>query len=344
MPREKTWSEEQLIYAVKHFEYWQDIFKHLGLGYKKSNIKQKCFQEVFKKYSIDISKISVKIQKHSDETKEKISKIRKDYIKANPGKNNWYNYKRGQKPISETIFEQALLDLGVTVIAQYMPYESDRYYQIDFAIVDSKIAFEVNGGQHYENGKLKPYYQERHDHFKSLGWTVHEIQYYEAINLDRAKKVIFKCLENKTIEYSTDPKIINYNHEKNLQKEIDKNNIKILEENIEILNKAIKFKNAITDNDFSVFFSSIKEGTIKDELRYIASRKVDRPLKEELLKIVWVSSMTTLAKQFGVVANSIKKWCKRYGIPHPPAGYWQRSDYDKKKIKSKMFKDFLINE
>ena len=41
-----------------------------------------------------------------------------------------------------------------------------------------KIAFEINGNQHYDlEGKLKEYYQERHNYFKERGWILIEIPY-----------------------------------------------------------------------------------------------------------------------------------------------------------------------
>ncbi len=59
-------------------------------------------------------------------------------------------------------------------------------------------------------------------------------------------------------------------------------------------------------------------------------RKVDRPSKEELRKLVWEMSTSKLAKTLGVSDNAIAKWCKIYGINKPPRGYWAKFRSGKK--------------
>lgn len=53
-------------------------------------------------------------------------------------------------------------------------------------------------------------------------------------------------------------------------------------------------------------------------------RKVVRPSKEELLKMIWEKPMVVLAKEFGVSDKAIAKWIKAYGIEKPPIGYWAK--------------------
>lgn len=57
----------------------------------------------------------------------------------------------------------------------------------------------------------------------------------------------------------------------------------------------------------------------------ISRRKViDRPSKEDLLKMVWEEPTTTIAIKFGVSGNAVGKWCKKYGITKPSRGYWAK--------------------
>jgi len=44
------------------------------------------------------------------------------------------------------------------------------------------------------------------------------------------------------------------------------------------------------------------------------NRKVDRPSKEILEKEIKENTMVSLGKKYGVSDNSIRKWCKNYGI------------------------------
>lgn len=57
---------------------------------------------------------------------------------------------------------------------------------------------------------------------------------------------------------------------------------------------------------------------------HFKARKVDRPSREELEKLVWELPTTKLAIRFGVSDVSISKWCESYGISKPPRGYWKK--------------------
>lgn len=61
----------------------------------------------------------------------------------------------------------------------------------------------------------------------------------------------------------------------------------------------------------------------------LASRKVERPSKEELQRLVWTKPTSQLAKDFGVSDKAIEKWCKTYKIEKPPRGYWAKKYRDR---------------
>ncbi len=44
-------------------------------------------------------------------------------------------------------------------------------------------------------------------------------------------------------------------------------------------------------------------------------RKVERPSKEELLKLITTKPLLQIGKDYGVSDNAIRKWCKYYGLP-----------------------------
>lgn len=46
-----------------------------------------------------------------------------------------------------------------------------------------------------------------------------------------------------------------------------------------------------------------------------SQRKVNRPEKEELYKLLKENSFCAVGKMFGVSDNAIRKWCKSYGLP-----------------------------
>lgn len=89
--------------------------------------------------------------------------------------------------------------------------------------------------------------------------------------------------------------------------------------------------------DFLDFTDNAKKKTYKDfgyklkHNKHIGStdprpntRKVVRPSKEELSKLLWEKPTSLLAKDFGVSDVAITKWAKSYGIEKPPRGYWAK--------------------
>ncbi|MFB2877554.1 group I intron-associated PD-(D/E)XK endonuclease [Floridanema aerugineum] len=61
----------------------------------------------------------------------------------------------------------------------------------------------------------------------------------------------------------------------------------------------------------------------------INTRKVERPSKKELEKLVWEKPTTQIAQTFGVSDQAVAKWCKAYKIKKPPRGYWAKKQHGK---------------
>lgn len=76
--------------------------------------------------------------------------------------------------------------------------------------------------------------------------------------------------------------------------------------------------------------SAIKKQIVKIDRRKIKreykakpdTRKVIRPTKEELEKLLWEKPTTQIAKDYGLSDNGVAKWVKSYGLTKPPRGYW----------------------
>lgn len=69
------------------------------------------------------------------------------------------------------------------------------------------------------------------------------------------------------------------------------------------------------------------ERALGKKVPHINARKVERPSKEELQKLVWTRPTIHIAKDFGVSDKAIEKWCKAYGIEKPPRGYWAKKKH-----------------
>lgn len=46
--------------------------------------------------------------------------------------------------------------------------------------------------------------------------------------------------------------------------------------------------------------------------------------RKELYNLVWAKPLTQLAKEFGLSDNGFRKICKKYDIPLPKMGHWQK--------------------
>lgn len=116
---------------------------------------------------------------HSDDSRKRMSDSRAKYLRDNPDKHPW---KKSDKFISEPCeyLKNKLREAGLEFEEEYMPLYPERYFSMDIAFPEKKIAIEINGNQHYNrDGSLKDYYQKRHDIIEDAGWMVIELHFRE---------------------------------------------------------------------------------------------------------------------------------------------------------------------
>lgn len=190
-----------------------------------------------------------KIRKHTPKIKKIIAKKRKEFLKNNKNKHNWSMYKNKEsKP--EKAFKKIINKINKEIIQYYIPPENDRFYELDFADINNKIGFEINGNQHYEkNGLLTDYYQKRHNYFIEYGWKIIEIYHILCFNENEIRKILQETYkgninysENKTNEIFTNKllKKQKKEEEKNKKKEIKQK--KIIKIKTELIKSNINFK------------------------------------------------------------------------------------------------------
>jgi hypothetical protein len=59
----------------------------------------------------------------------------------------------------------------------------------------------------------------------------------------------------------------------------------------------------------------------------LLSRKVERPSKKELEKLIWDMPFTKIGKMYNVSDVAVKKWCKTYGITNIPSMSYRTKKY-----------------
>lgn len=331
----KKFDNETLIETIKNKSSYKDVAIHLG-------VTRETIVKWVNLLNIDTSHFEIEKCIMSQITKDKISKGRKKFLKENPSKHNWSAYhKQETKP--EKIFKEALLGLSISAIQYYMPPENDRRYELDFAIPEQKIAFEINGNQHYgEDNNLLPYYEARHNYFVEKGWKIHEIHYSECLFLNKCMELIKNCIPMQQ-SYNTSAQVIAHRPLMKIKKEM----FDLQVQDIVIRNRASLIWSKILLGEKDTRRKRSKK--IKSNKPYIQKgipklniRKVVRPCKDELLTLIWQQSTTKISKKYNVSDKAIDKWCRTYNIPKPPRGYWMKSNYEQEEIKKQLFEKFNI--
>lgn len=179
-----NWSEIQEYYNDEH--NWEDVRKR----FKCSNymlakaVKRKDF---ITRSAVESNKIFDKkygSYKHTEETKQKISNKRIEYLKNNPDKVPYLINHSSKQSYPEKVFENALKSSNIT--GWVLKYRNGLY-EYDFAFPDKKIDVEIDGGTH-KSDKVKKIDARRDTFSKENGWIVIR---FEA---ERVKKNVIECI------------------------------------------------------------------------------------------------------------------------------------------------------
>lgn len=248
-------------------------------------------RETLRKYLLlhKINQNKPRPQKHTDETKLKLSKIRKSYLRENPDKHPWRSHNKFKSIPCEKLKEWLKMK-NIEFMSEYVDSNIDRNFSIDIAFPDKMIALEVNGNQHYNrDGTLKSYYLERENILSIHGWKVYQLHYSICFTLDKLENIVLE-LVNSTSKIKFDYK--NYIKPKKIKLCDDcKCEINLTSKRCEPCSK-------------------------------INSRKVNRPSKEELHELIWKNPLMKLALKFGITDSSIRNWCRYYDLTIPTNKYW----------------------
>lgn len=178
----------------------------------------------------------------------------------------------------EECFQRILEDNGLDKkYLIYREYSVFPYY-IDFAFIDEKLAVEIDGSQHLEEDRRKKD-EEKDALLLSNGWRILRIAANEVLhNSNRVIETVSSMLSND-VQYNTVGILI-----------------------------APKTRDKVKRG----------EDGLSDKQREanIAQRRVERPSKEELSRLLQESNFTAIGKTYGVSDNTIRRWCKAYRLPH----------------------------
>ena len=232
----------------------------------------KCGKEFTHKRNKCCSLLCSRRRVHSLETKQNLSKIRKNFLIENPDKHHWRTKEKHKSEPCERVKEY-LRSLNIVFVEEWQPL-TNFAYSLDIAFPDFKLAIEINGNQHYNSdGSLKEYYQRRHDLIEQNGWTILELHYTVAYDLN---KLLLLIGNREQPDYSEYFKI-------QLEKQMKRN-------------KELPMRYG-------------QKQKIKNDLKWEPFKEIILNSGIDFSKFGWVQKVS---KILGISTSKISKWMKRY--------------------------------
>jgi very-short-patch-repair endonuclease len=111
---------------------------------------------------------------HTEETKKKLSSIRRKYLEENPDKVPYrlYHYSK-YEPYSEKYFKEVFEKENVD-----LKFHLDvSIYELDFYNEEIKLCVEIDGSQHYVDKRIIQSDIRRTEYLEKLGWKVFRIRW-----------------------------------------------------------------------------------------------------------------------------------------------------------------------
>lgn len=182
-----NWNEIQKYYDDGHF--WNDLKIRFGLNDRTigKGIKLGLF---ITRSKSDSMKLSAKLnpRKMSDETKMKISISRKRFLLENPDKVPYLLNHSSRESYPEKYFIEVFEKEGIVIQKKFRIHT----YELDFAIIESKIDIEIDGSQHYLDEKIVESDKRRTKYLENSGWDIIRINWaeYQKLNLEGKRKFI----------------------------------------------------------------------------------------------------------------------------------------------------------
>ena len=160
-------------------EHSNQYIKAKQLGLPKPEVSE----ESHVKRSISSSK-----HKHSNETKQKISNIRKKYLEEHPDKIPFKLNHSSKQSYPEQYFEELFINENIPL--KY--HLQVGRYELDFYSKDLMKYIEIDGEQHYSDYMIN-HDKERDEYLKQLGWEGLRIrwsEYQKMTNIEKQNKII----------------------------------------------------------------------------------------------------------------------------------------------------------
>lgn len=282
-------------------------------------------------------------RKHTEETKKKLSLIRKQWIAENPDKSP---YLMSHKSRGETYPEKYFREW---MEKENIPFQQEykfKLYAFDF-LVNERIDLEIDGGQHKNDKRIIEHDIRRDNKSKSAGFIVYRITWsdYQKLNQEEKSKFLLelkkflldesnpipefvikkhtrprkrkyekKVKPTKYIKHKIDKRLYQYDYRALMSLELYKGG-----DTIEQICKTFCVKRSVVYG----WIQSVADGWVKkkmDDNRVKHSSKATKkmvpiPQKQQAISLLKQGmSYVQVGKKFKVSDNAIRKWVKSLGL------------------------------
>ena len=108
-------------------------------------------------------------RKHTPETKLKLSQNKKEYYRLHPEECSYRKYHKSKGPSYAEKYWMGVFDRYGLKYEPQLPFGT---YDLDFAFLDKKIDFEVDGKQHKSDSKIVEHDKRRDEYVSGEGWII----------------------------------------------------------------------------------------------------------------------------------------------------------------------------
>ena len=201
------------------------VSKKHGIPEKKLGILLKDVVRTLGEANLAARKKNPNLYKITNEMKKKISIKLIEYNKKN--KLSYHGklrkpYKKESNP--EKVFRRLVEKTNLEWEQYFYIDELDRRYEIDFAIPNRRLLFEINGPYHYmDNGGFTEYHLSRKKEIENCDYQMIDVHYEDVFNYDKITKILIEVCGDITFN-NPKKEILTYKRKKiNFIKEKIKN-------------------------------------------------------------------------------------------------------------------------
>jgi len=123
----------------------------------------------------------------SKETRSKISKSRIRFLKEHPDQVPYLLNHYSKGPSYPESYWKGILDSNEITYSEQFRI---GLYALDFALVEKKIDFEIDGDQHYLDERVVESDKRRNNFLENLGWKIIRVRWSEYTKLENKKQFV----------------------------------------------------------------------------------------------------------------------------------------------------------